>query len=186
MQFFSGIVLRQNLRSNLKFLGWKKGDMENFGGSPVSFAACDCEQVHLWAGGLVELKTKFLFLVKETAHSLQSSALPRLTTLPLRWNWYKTSPSKFHRIFLSSPFPEGSVAGWIKEGNVLLGILWASCFHWYQYSTLLRVLPGSVLREWYQNLVPISNEIKWSLKSDSYCRFIYSGVLGSTAATSWV
>lgn len=60
------------------------------------------------------------------------------------------------------------------------------CFHWYQYSTLLRALPGSVLREWYQNLVPISNEMKWSLKSDSFCSFIYSGVLGCTAATSWV
>lgn len=158
--------------------------MENYGGSPVSFAACDCGHVKLRAGGLVELKVKFLFLGKETAHPLRSCAPPRLTTLS--WSWYETFPSKCHRIFLSSPFPKGSVAGWITEGNVLLGILWASCSHWYQHRTLLRALPGSVLREWYQNLVPISTEVKWSLQSDSYCSFIYRGVLDCTTATSWV
>lgn len=152
------LLLRQNLRSNLNFLVVKDGNIENFGGSRVSFAACDCEHVKLW--GLVELKVKFLFLGKETAHPLQSSAPLRLTTMPPGWSWYETSPSKCHRIFLSPPSPKGSVAGWITEGNVLLGILWASCSHWYQYSPLWRALPGSVLREWYQNLVPISTEMK--------------------------
>lgn len=61
------LLLRQNLRSNLKFPGWKKGIIENFGGSSVSFAPCDCKPVKLWAGGLVELKIKFFFLGKETS-----------------------------------------------------------------------------------------------------------------------
>lgn len=50
--------------------------MENFDGSPVSFASCDCEHVQFWAGGLVELKIKFLFLGKEAAHPLQTLHLP--------------------------------------------------------------------------------------------------------------
>lgn len=84
MPNFQELLLRQNLRSNSKFLSWKKGNTENFGESSVSFAACDCEHVQLGPGGLVELKTKFLFLGKERAHPLQSSALPGLTKLPLR------------------------------------------------------------------------------------------------------
>lgn len=55
------------------------------------------------------------------------------------------------------------------------------CLLSHRHNIGFRVSPGIVLSERYQNAVPISKEIKGSLKSDFYCSFIYSGVLGRTS-----
>lgn len=56
MTAFQELFLRQNFRSNFEFLGWEKGNMENSGASPVSFAAGEHEHVQLWVtGGMTEM-----------------------------------------------------------------------------------------------------------------------------------
>lgn len=60
--------------------------MENFGGSPVSFAPCDCKPVQLWAGGLVELKIKFFFLGKETSIAEQCT-FQAASKVKLAWDF---------------------------------------------------------------------------------------------------
>lgn len=174
MPIFQELLLRQNLRLNSKYLGWKKGNMEYFGGSPVSFAACDCEHVQLWARGLGELKIKFLFLGKEAAHPLQSSALP----LPLRWSWDEISPSKYHRIFCLISLSQG------KRGRVNYR---GKGFVRNSLSILLSLIPvqhfvESIARQGFEGVIPKlsankqRNEMKWSLKASS-CSFIYIAVL---------
>lgn len=121
----------------------------------------------------------------------QSSYITELCTYEVnntasKMKLVRHSPVNFTGFLSLLPSLKEGWAGWIKEGNVLLWTLQASYFLSYQYSIVFRVSLGIVLSEWYQNLVPISKEIKGSLKSDSYCSFIYNGVLDCTARTSWV